>query len=292
MSEWTNLVLLPALTTGCLYGLVATGFNLLEKSTRILNFAHGYLIMWGPMAALVLMLWGVPSWAAVVGGLLVTVAFGIVEERIAIRPFVGTSKALAWILSTLGASVILGQLAAAPFHAEPQAFPIGLSRLPIFIEGIRISPQKIVLFASAVVVYILLKLLYSRTRLGLMLSAVAEDFDGAQVLGISPSRMSLVSAALAAAVAALTGIVIAPLLLVSPSLGLLFTFTGFVAAALGGIGHLEGGMIGGLIVGFVAQLVTVYVGSGWTNVALFCMLLAVYLIRPWGIFGSRPVRAV
>ncbi len=290
--DWLNSVAIPALSTGCLYALVATGFNVLEKSTRVLNFAHGYLIMWAPMGALVLLARGVPAWMALPAGVVIAIGFGLIVEIVAIRPFVGESQALPWILSTLGASIILGQIAALPFQAAPQAFEIGFSRLPTYVGGIRISPQSILLIASAAACYLLLASLYRFTRLGRMLTAVAEDLDGARVLGISPGRMSQVAAGLAAGVAAVTGLVVAPLLLVSPQLGLGLTFTGFVTVALGGVGSLRGGVVAGIMVGFVIQLVAVYVGSVWTNTALFGVLLIVYLVRPWGLFGVPPTRAV
>lgn len=293
MSDFLNLLLLPALVYGCIYALVATGFNLLEKSTKILNFAHGSLILWAPLGGLVLAnLWGLPGVVGLVGGIVLGVVLGLVVERIAIRPFIGSGDALPWVLSTLGASLILAQLALLPYGGEAEAFPYSLTLTPTHVGPLVLSMQDVLLFGATIGVALVLYVVYTKTRLGRMLTAVAEDFDGARVLGISTSRMSQVAMIASALTAAVAGLILAPLLLVSPDLGLSLTFTGFVAAALGGLGSLRGGFVGGITVGFVIQLTAQHLGSIWTNAALFGVLLVVLLIRPWGLFGRRPVRQV
>jgi branched-chain amino acid transport system permease protein len=293
LTNFVNFLLVPALVYGCIYALVATGFNLLERSTKVLNFAHGYLIMWAPMGALVVSSQhGLPPVVGLLSGVALTIVLALIVERVAIRQFIGRSEALPWVLSTLGASLILGQLALLPYGGEAQAFPYSLSIAPTRLGAVVLSQQTFLLFGVTALVGVLVYVLYNRTRLGQMLLAVAEDFDGARVLGISPARMSQVSIVASALAAAAVGLVIAPLLLVSPALGFSLTFTGFVAAALGGLGSLRGGFLGGGAVGFVIQLTAIYIGSVWTNTALFTVLLAVLLIRPWGVLGRRPLRKV
>jgi branched-chain amino acid transport system permease protein len=293
VSWFLNYLLVPALVYGCTYALVATGFNVLERSTRVLNFAHGYLIMWAPMATLVLSAaWGVPPIIGLLGGVLVAIILGLLVEVIAIRPFVGKADVLPWILSTLGASLVLGQLALLPFKGEARAFPYALSLSPGHFGIVQISPQQMLLFGVTVLVALAIYTINGRTRLGKMLTAVAEDFDGSRVLGISPTRMAQAAMIGSAVVAAATGMLIAPFLLVSPDLGFNLTFTGFVAAALGGLGSLRGGFLGGIAVGFVIQLTAIYLGSVWTNTALFAVLLLVLLVRPWGLLGQAPARQV
>jgi branched-chain amino acid transport system permease protein len=104
--------------------------------------------------------------------------------------------------------------------------------------------------------------------------------------------MAYTAMVIACLVLAVAGLLIAPLFLVSPQMGFRMTFTGFVAVALGGLGSVHGGVVGGLVVGFVIQLIGTYVGGIWTNAALFVVLLLVYLVRPFGLFGTRPLRAV
>lgn len=293
MSWFLNFLLVPALAYGSTYALVATGFNVLERSTKVLNFAHGYLIMWAPMATLVLSTtWGLPPIIGLLGGVIVAAGLGLLVEVIAIRPFIGSGDVLPWILSTLGASLILAQLALLPFKGEARAFPYALSLSPIHFGALQISPQQMLLFGVTALVAVGIYVINGRTRLGKMLTAVAEDFDGSRVLGISPRRMAQAAMVGSAVVAAATGILIAPFLLVSPDLGFNLTFTGFVAAALGGLGSLRGGFLGGIAVGFVIQLTAIYLGSVWTNTALFAVLLLVLLVRPWGLLGQTPPRQV
>lgn len=293
MVDLANTLLIPALVAGATYALVATGFNVLERTTGVLNFAHGNLITWAPLGVLMLAVnYELPVVVAFVLSALLLLVMALVEERIAIRPFIQSHQALPWVLTTLGVGIILTELSVIPFQGEIQSFRWHLGYEAIEFGGIQVTPVALTVIVTALVTVGALSLLYRRTRLGRMLEAVAEDLDGAEAIGISARRMSQLAAALAGLVALVTGWVVAPIFLVDPDLGLRLTFTGFVAAAIGGLGSLGGGLIGGLVVGLVIQSSSVYLGSLWVNPALFGILLAVYLIRPTGLFGKRAVRLV
>jgi branched-chain amino acid transport system permease protein len=289
MTDWINTVLIPALVAGALYALVAAGFNVLARTTGVLNFAQGNLIAAAPLAVLVCTeKLGFPVPLAFVAGAVIVLALGLLEERIAIRPFVRESASLPWILSTLGFGIVLAQLQALPFHDETMRFPWSAGLDPLHIAGIRVTPVQLTTIGAAIVIVVALLLFYRHTKLGRQLEAVAEDFDGAQAVGIYGSRMSQVAAGMAALMAIITGWIVAPTLQVSSSIGLTLTFTGFVATAIGGVGSIAGALAGGMVVGAVSQLTVVYVGSAWSNALLFGCLLLVYLVRPMGLFG-RPV---
>lgn len=286
-----NDIVIPTLVNGSLFALVAVGFSLLERSTKILNFAHGDIIMWAAMAPIVThVLWGWPAWLALLSGPVVAVALGLVVERVAMRPFIGRTDDFTWILATLGCSVILQQLAAEPFDAQDQAFPFYISRSPVS-DSLRISPQALLVIAGAAACALFL-LLVLRTTLGRKITAVGTDPDGAVVLGISPGRMSQVAMVLAVVTATAAGMTVAPLLLVSPQFGFTLLFTGFVAAAIGGLGSIAGSFVGGYAVALAMQITSVHFTTGWINTVLFGLLLLVYVVRPWGLFGHRPARAV
>jgi branched-chain amino acid transport system permease protein len=289
MSHWINTVLIPALVAGALYALVATGFNVLARTTGVLNFAQGNLIAAAPLAVLICTeKLGFPAVLAFVGGAAMVLVVALIEERVAIRPFVRESASLPWILSTLGFGIVLAQLQTLPFDDQTMRFPWSAGLDPIRVAGIRFTPVQLTTVGVALAVVVALLLFYRHTKLGRQLEAVAEDFDGAQAVGIYGSRMSQVAALLAASVAIITGWVVAPTLQVSSSIGLTLTFTGFVATAIGGVGSISGGLAGGMVVGAISQLTVVYVGSAWNNALLFGCLLVVYLVRPMGLFG-RPV---
>jgi branched-chain amino acid transport system permease protein len=287
-----NDIVIPALVNGSLYALVALGFSLLERSTRILNFAHGDVIMWAAMAPIVVgVLWGAPGWLALLSGLAAAVLIGLAIERTAMRPFIGRGDDFTWILATLGASIILQQLAAEPFDGQDQAFPYHLSRDPL-LDALDVSGQDLLVIGGALLCAALIYGMSERTSLGRRLSAVGTDPEGAIALGISPGRMSRAAMLLAAVTATVAGITIAPLLLVSPHFGFSLTFTGFVAAAIGGLGSLAGAFAGGYAVGLIIQITAVHIGTDWTNTMLFGSLLVLYLVRPQGLFGHAAARRV
>ena len=141
--------------------MVATGFNILERTTHILNFAHGDLIMWAPMGTLVATnIWGISEWPAIAIGMAICIVMGLVIERFCMRPFLGRPAQYGWILTTLGASTVVEQFAAQPFSSQPQFFPYGVSRVPFHISSTLVSPQEILLVGSAVGAVIVLLVLY------------------------------------------------------------------------------------------------------------------------------------
>jgi branched-chain amino acid transport system permease protein len=293
VSGLLNDIVVPGVAVGAIYALVALGFAVLQRTTGVLNFAHGELIIAGPIVVLAATrLWHLPLAAAMLLAAAAVIGAALVEERLAIRPFLRVHNGLPWIQSTLGTSVILAQLLAEPFGGQSVAYSYGADTEKISLGPVRISPAELVLIAAPVVLALLLGLLYTRTRVGRMLRAVSEDVDGAAAIGISPARMSQLAAALAGVVALVSGLVIAPTELVSPGLGLAYLFNGFVAAALGGLGDLRGALLGGLVVGLVVQIADAYVGSLLINLVMFAVLLLVYLVRPFGVFGVTGARTV
>ena len=286
-------LIIPGLVAGCIYALVATGVNVLDKTTRTISFAYGDYIMWAPMAALASFVYlDAPVMLSMLVGLLVPIVIALIVELVAVRPFIDRPRDFAWILATLGASLMLQRAAFLPFSGEQRAFNIGVPNGFVRVNEIAISYQDLSVLAAALVVAVGLNLVYGRTRLGKTLLAVGEDPEGARAIGISPERMSQIAAIIAGVVAVIIGLVVAPFFLVSPQMGFQLLFTGFVAAAFGGLGSLRGGYIGGLVVGLIIQATGAYGSSEWTHVVLFGTLLLLYLVKPQGIYGAAQARAV
>jgi branched-chain amino acid transport system permease protein len=293
LNDFINSIVVAGLAAGSIYALIALGFNAMWKSVRVLNFAYGDLVMWAPMAALVArQVYGLPTVIALIIGLAVPVILGLACEITAIRRYVTQPNNYSWILSTLAVSIILEQLASIPFNAQPQSFPYAVSGRVIKLGVITTTPQNILVIVVAPLLTVAVILFYKKTAIGKMLTAFGEDTDGAIVLGISRSNMSRVSMLISAGVAAISGLVLAPLFLITPTFGFGFVFAGFVAVAFGGLGSFVGGLIGGLVIGFLSQITAATVGAEWTDAVLFGTLLAVYLVRPTGLLGTRPVRTV
>ncbi|MBL7499481.1 branched-chain amino acid ABC transporter permease [Frankia sp. CNm7] len=291
--NFVNDVVWPGLVSGSLFALVALGINMVERVTKVVNFAHAQLIYWAPLATLLLTRqFDVPVALAFVLATLGVVAAALVEERVAIRPFLRRGSALPWILSTLAVGTLLERAAYYQFSGEPQAFTYNLGQGPIDLAGIRTTGSEITIIVVALVLVGAVTLFWRSTLLGRRLNAVAEDLDGATSVGISAARASQLVMVGSGLVAAVTGFVAAPSLQVGPSLGLSLLFNGFVAAAIGGIGSLPGSLLGGLSLGLLLQFANVHFGTVAINAVLFGTLLVVYLVRPQGLFGDRVLRSV
>lgn len=288
-----NILIVPAVVQGGLYTLVAIGVNIMFPVTGVVNFAYGDLMAWSPLAVLI----GVNKLhvglgVAILGSGVFVLAVALVEERIAIRPFIHSTTALPWILSTLAFSLVLEQLATVPYSGNTETFPYNVGLGPLHIGPIDTTPVGVLVVGTALFIYVGLLLVSRFTRLGKRLEAISEDVSGAQTIGISMRRASQISCLLAAGVAFATGIVSAPILQVYPGLGLDILFSGFIAVAVGGFGSLKGSLVGGMFVGLVTQAVTVYLGPAWINTMLFIGLLLVFLLRPQGLLGRAEVRVV
>ncbi len=292
MHEFLQSVMVPGLAEGAIYGLIAVAFAVLFSTTGVINFAHGQMVMLMPLSILVLVGAGVPVWLSYLAGIAIMVTIGLVQEWVAVRPFVQSGHSLSWILSTLGVSVILAEVLAIPYDGESRTFKHGISAKGFDVGGLRLSWAEISAVVTLFVVVGALVWFYRRTRTGLELRALADDLDGAEAIGISRSRSSQIAMTLSVLVAAITGILVASTQLVGPSLGLSYTFYGFVATAMGGMGSISGALVGGLAVGIASQAAGIYVGSLFVNLTVFLLLLAVYAIRPHGLFGAAPVREV
>lgn len=293
MTDFANDVVIPGLASGSLAGLFALAFVVMYRTTGVLNFAHGQLVMLMPLAVLVISdLKGLPVPVGFGLGLLVVIAVALVEERVAIRPFIQSGRALPWILSTLGFSIVIAELMALPYDAQSVRFPWGFSARAKDFLGLRIALSDVAVVLALVLLVVAIVLFDRKTTTGVRLRAVSQDKDGAAVLGISPGAASRLCAIGAAIIASITGVLLVSTQLVTPELGLTFLFNGFVAAAVGGLDSVPGTIVGGVVVGVVGQAASVYVGASYVQLVLFLVLLCVYLVRPHGIFGRASVRAV
>jgi branched-chain amino acid transport system permease protein len=293
VTDFANDVLIPGLASGSLAGLFALAFVVMYRTTGVLNFAHGQLVMLMPLAVLVLSdLHGLPLPVGLAVGLLAVMVAVLFEERVAIRPFIQSGRALPWILSTLGFSVLMAELMALPYDGQSVRFRWAISARAKDLGGLRIAWSDVAVVVALVVLVLAVVLFDRRTTAGMRLRAVNQDKDGAAAIGISPGTASRVCALLAGVIAAITGLLLVSTQLVTPELGLTFLFNGFVAAAVGGLDSIPGTIAGGFVVGVVGQAASTYVGASYVQVVLFSVLLVVYLTRPHGIFGRASVRAV
>jgi branched-chain amino acid transport system permease protein len=292
MLQFIQSALVPGLSQGAIYGLIAIAFAVLHATTGVINFAHGQLVVLMPIVIVVGVKAGMPLALAYLVGAVALVLAALITEWLAIRPFVQTGRAVSWILSTLGVSVVLAEVLAIPSNGDAINFPFGITSKPFSIAGVTATPAELLAIPVLLILAAAIIWFYRGTRLGMELRAVGDDVQGAEAVGISRAKASRTAMLIAAIIAGITGILVGSSQILTPSLGLAYTFNGFVAAAMGGMSSVAGGVVGGLVVGLVSQIAAVYLGALFGNLTVFLLLIAVYAIRPYGLFGARPVREV
>lgn len=285
----TAQLVINGLASGCLYALLALGFTLIWKSAAAANFAQGDFAAVGMFAALtcrVLLGWPLLlSLAAAVG---IGFGFGLLVERLAIRPIL-RSDPVTKIIATLGVSIITSNALRLIFGASPRYFPPYLGEVPLRLGPLSLVPQNLWIAGIALAAIVLLQRLYYGTILGKALRAVAERQDVAALMGINPTRMVALAFGLSAALGALAGIMLAPLIYVSSDLSFALVIKALLAAVIGGFGSYPGALLGGLLIGVLDNLAAFFISSELRDVISFSVLIAVLLVRPTGLMGE-PVR--
>jgi branched-chain amino acid transport system permease protein len=288
-------LLVGALTAGSLYALVAMGFNILYRPTNVFNFAQGDLVMLGAMfGATFITLLGLPWFVGAALAMLAVSALALVEEKIAVAPVLSRSATShGWVITTLAVSMILANLVGLGWGPDPIAVrpPAPLSTDTFDLLGANVSSYQIAVMVVTVVLVLGVEAFYG-TRSGKAVLAVAEDRDAALLRGINPNRLSSWSFFLGGGVAALTGVLAAPVLYASTGLGPSLLLKGFAAAAVGGIGNNRGALLAGYIIGIVEAVAAALLSPGYQLAATFAVMLAILLIRPHGLFGRAEARAV
>jgi branched-chain amino acid transport system permease protein len=278
-------------TLGAVYALVGLGFVIIYKTTRMLNFAHGQILMVGAVIGLfVTTTWGWSYWPTFAFVVLVTAAIGVAVEKIGYRAVVDAPVATV-ILAAAALGTIMQSAVRITQGQQLSYFPPVVSTAPIGIGGIFVTPLQMVIVGICLVLVIGLWLLFQRTRLGLAMRAVSENRDAAALVGINAGFVSSLTWGLSGALAGAAGLLIAPLVLVTPDMGVIAN-TAFVGAVLGGFSSIPASVIGGVVLGVIETLVGLYLSTAYRDVVVFAILIAVLWFRPSGLFGRSPVRRV
>jgi len=282
-------VIVSGLTLGSIYALTALGYVIIFRSTGVVNFAQGEMMMVGAVLALVLHkdfgLGYVTECSLAVLGAWV---LGAVIERVAYRPLVD-APLFTVILSTVAVGQMLRSGVRVLRGQELSLFPPILSTEPFSAAGIRLTPLNLGITVIAVLLLGAFVTFFRRTWIGWAMRATAQNKEAAALVGVSIPRVFSVSWSLAAALAAAAGILLAPLIIISPDMGVI-GIKGFIAAILGGFNSLPGAVVGGVLLGVLENLAGVYVSSAFKDVVTFGVLLAVLILRPAGILGRPEIR--
>jgi branched-chain amino acid transport system permease protein len=280
---------LAGLSAGSLYALVALGLVLIYRSTRVLNFAHADMATVGTFIAFSMITSGMPFWTALALAILAGAAIAVVFYFGALVPAQRKgANPLGQVILTLGLALILQGLTVYQWGAEPDRFPFPLSDTKVWKVGpIFVSELLLGTLAAAAAASLLLYLITQKTRLGLAMRATSENLQAAQTLGI-PTRGVLAFAwGVAAALAVVAGVFLAPVLLLDPFFMLDALFKGLAAAVLGGLNSLPGAVLGGLILGVAESLGGAYVSLEFKTSLAFILIVVVLLARPEGLLGKE-----
>lgn len=277
---------------GSMYGLIALGFHITYVVSNTVNFAQGSAMMLGAVLGYTFgVRYGWPMPLAIVTALIVCALFGLVVERILVRPFV-SRRSDAWLMATVAAGIVMDNAVLFTFGKEPRGFPSVLASSPIQIFGAGVYPLQLLIPLVGLGAALALHVILHNTRRGKTLLAVVQNPDAARLMGINVHRTIAMSFALSTALAGLAGILIAPLFSVSSDMGTLFGIKAFAVAILGGMGSAWGVVIAGIAYGLIEALVTSYLGSVYTQIVVFSIVILALAVMPNGLFGRAAINKV
>jgi branched-chain amino acid transport system permease protein len=280
---------LSGLFMGSVYALIAIGFTLVFGVTNIVNFAHGHLVM-GAMFVTYLLFKtaNVDPYVSLIVVLPLFFALGALLYTVVIQRIVEAPHS-AHMMVTLGLLIFFENVANFFFGSDLRGITTTYTTSSFIVGDISIPIARLGAAAVSLAAVVLLALFLHRTSLGKAIRASANNREGAALVGIDVGRVYLIAFSLGTAAAALAGAVIMPFSLVSPFVGGEFILKAFVIAVLGGLGSVAGALVGGLLIGFVEALSSLYISASLGNAIVFAILIAVLLYRPWGIFGQARV---
>ncbi len=273
---------------GLVYALIAYGFQLTYATSKSINFGQGELVMLSAFFSLTLLNFGAPYWLMIIGGLLFGAALGLVVERAAVRLAL-QQKSEGWILL----SIILGLLGFSAaeniWGRDDRPFPTPISADALHVFGINITPLEISVAIGVFAVMGLVELFKRKTLLGKAFEAVSADRDAAELMGISATRTIMLSYGLSGMVAAMAGILIAPITTVGPTMASALILKAFAVAVVAGLDSGFGVVLIGIFLGALESLTSFYVGSGWREAPGLILLILALALRPNGVFGKAAI---
>lgn len=276
---------------GAILALAALGFVLIYKSTGVINFAQGEFLLIGAYTVYAaFVVFQLPLVLAVVVGILFAVVMGVLIERLILRPLVGES-AISVIMVTIGLAAVLKAVAQLFFGTRAVTQPALLPRTTIEFAGATFPLNRLLVIVIAAVVLTLFTLFFQRSRHGIAMRAVADDQQAALTLGISVRRIFAMAWALAAVSALIGGVLLGDITEVSSRLTT-FGLLVFPVVILGGLDSVPGTIVGGLVIGLSGQYVSSYWDPGLAQIAPYLLLVAILLVRPYGLFGETRIERV
>ena len=282
--------LINGISIGAVYAIIALGYTMVYGIAKMLNFAHGDVIMVGAYASYCVTSYlGLPAIVSILVAVAVCTLLGIVIEGLAYKPLRGTPS-LAVLITAIGVSYFLQNAAQLIWGSAPKNFKsiVSMKALTLFGGGLTITGEVLVTIAVCVAIMVGLTLFTSRTRMGKAMRAVSEDRAAAQLMGINVNQTISTTFAIGSALAAVAGVLLCstvPTLM--PTTGSMPGIRAFTAAVFGGIGSIPGAMVGGILLGVIEILGKAYISMELGDAFVFAVLIIVLLVKPTGLLGKK-----
>jgi branched-chain amino acid transport system permease protein len=281
------------IVTGAIYALIALSLVILYKSTDVINFAGGDVVMTACYIAFILLIgFGMPYWVAAIAAIAGMFVIGAGFDRLVLARIARGTAAnmmVSLVIATIGLSYVLkGLVRLLPHTDDVQTLPPQFAGPPVFIGNVILLRQDIGIIVAAMLVMALLYAFFRFTRLGKGLRATAENPRAAMLIGIPVRRMRMLIWGIACGLGAIAGLLVAPKILMTPDMGSIVILA-FAAAVIGGFANIPGVIVGGLALGIIENLVGLFISTEAIAVAPFIVIMAVLLLRPQGLFGGTPV---
>ena len=282
--------LISGISLGSVYAIIALGYTMVYGIAKMLNFAHGDIIMVGAYVTFTAMASSMPALPAVLLSMLVCTALGVITERVAYRPLRGASSPLAVLITAIGVSYLLQNLALLIFGSNTKSFSsvVNLPALSLAGGKLNISGETIVTVIISILIVLGLTTFINKTKPGQAMLAVSEDQGAAKLMGINVNATIAMTFAIGSALAAIAGVLLCsayPSL--TPYTGSMPGIKAFVAAVFGGIGSIPGAMLGGILLGIIEIFGKAYIPSQMADAIVFAVLIIVLLVKPTGILGKE-----
>ncbi len=284
---------------GMIYALIAFGYNLTFSTSKTINFSLGNVLMLGGVVGFSLYvdihngaLLGLPFIVPIIGVLIAGLLAGAIVHKFAVEPSLKLKSEYTWVLATLAMGIIIKNSVEQIWSTGDYRFPSPLGDSPLRIAGVGIYAQEILLVAAAILIVIAVEIFKRKTMYGKAIQAVSQDKDTASLMGIPQQNVIRISFMLSAAIAAIAGLLVAPLTFVSASMGTVLGIKAYAVSIIGGLESGPGLLLGGLILGLSESLTAGYISTGYKEMPGFLILILVILIKPSGLFGRKIVQKV
>lgn len=283
--------LFNGLQLGSIYALVALGYTMVYGIAKLINFAHGDIIMVGGYTVflaiqLPLFKAGLPLWLAIIPAILVCTILGVVIERVAYKPLRNSSR-ISLLITTIGVSLFLQNFFVKIFTSSAKPIPAIFPQFSINFGGVHLSFATIITIVTTIFLTYVLSLFVNKTKHGKAMLAVSEDYGAAELVGINVNQVMTLTFAIGSALAGVASVLyVASYPQIQPFMGSMLGIKAFTAAVLGGIGSIPGAVVGGLILGIIEVLTRAYLSSAYADAIVFVVLIVVLLVQPNGLFGK------